>query len=229
MDATMRWTKVIRASLVRVVLACVLATVCGNHMSPEWQALILAVQKNPGLMEVLRTNPTLTRSLYSGLGLSANRARQDRCEELKQENVRLRQMIEAMIGGDLPINLAGSHPDLRALERSQRELSPVQKLFNQVSLRGTSSIAKSVLLQVTSSNVAASVPFGASLGAEHAGDAQAVLDDHRRDVQLRDDLDEAGLHRSAHHLERQQGHHHHRGHYGCHRQVPSCRCKFSKN
>jgi len=103
----------------------------------QWQALLLAIQQNPALTRQLRASP----------GGPTLAALEDDCSAVRAENLRLKQLLATLLSERTTTNsqprLQGKELLAQALtggvhsptQRSQRELSPAQRLLNQVAQR----------------------------------------------------------------------------------------------
>jgi hypothetical protein len=142
---------------VRLALVALVALMCSvvqgrgfASVSPasstgsQWQALLLALQRNPSLARHLRASP----------GGPTLAALEDDCTAVRAENIRLKQLVTALLGEKVAAAAGGSNDagnnaqrrqgkDLLAqalastssVTRNQRELSPAQRLLNQVAQR----------------------------------------------------------------------------------------------
>jgi len=105
----------------------------------QWQALLLALQRNPSLARHLRASP----------GGPTLASLEDDCAAVRAENIRLKQLVTALLGEKVAAGGSGggNAPRLRgkdllaqtltssSVTRNQRELSPAQRLLNQVAQR----------------------------------------------------------------------------------------------
>ena len=145
---------VISISTLLMVLTCMTDMAEGNaaiasgysSSSVQFQTLLLALQRNPALLQQLRGNPNLVKGLLlqqqqqksspaSSIPLT------DTCSDLRKQNARLKQMISAVLDGrdvdrllfnEGGLKSSGLFP-LANQARSQRELSQsaAKNLLNQ--------------------------------------------------------------------------------------------------